>query len=101
LLIADEPTSALDVSVQARFIELLGQLQSELRFACLFVSHDLAVVDLLAHRIIVMHNGVVVEQGTTDAILRRPQHSYTQALIAAVPIPNPAAQRERRSRRLE
>jgi peptide/nickel transport system ATP-binding protein len=99
LLVADEPTSALDVSVQARFLELLQQLQRELKFACLFISHDLAVVDLLAHRIAVMHRGVIVEQGTRDEILRAPKDDYTRRLIAAVPLPDPAAQRARREGR--
>jgi peptide/nickel transport system ATP-binding protein len=99
LLVADEPTSALDVSVQARFLDLLQHLQEQLQFACLFVSHDLAVVDVLAHRIAVMHRGHLVEQGTRDEILRNPQDPYTQRLIAAVPLPDPAAQRERREAR--
>lgn len=99
LLVADEPTSALDVSVQARFLELLQGLQEELQFACLFVSHDLAVVDLLAHRIAVMHRGRIVEQGTRDEILRTPQDPYTQRLLAAVPVPDPAEQRRRRAAR--
>jgi peptide/nickel transport system ATP-binding protein len=99
LLVADEPTSALDVSVQARFLELLQGLQTELQFACLFVSHDLAVVDLLAHRIAVMYRGKLVEQGTRDQILRAPKDPYTQRLIAAVPLPDPAAQRLRREER--
>ena len=96
LLVADEPTSALDVSVQAHVLELLQELQQRLRFACLFVTHDLAVVDLLADRIAVMRRGEIVEQGSRDEILRRPQHAYTQRLIAAVPLPNPEKQRERR-----
>ncbi|MCU1420804.1 MAG: transporter ATP-binding protein [Microbacteriaceae bacterium] len=99
LLVADEPTSALDVSVQARFLVLLQELQKELQFACLFISHDLAVVDLLAHRIAVMSKGKLVEQNTTDEILRHPKDPYTQRLIAAVPLPDPAAQRERREQR--
>lgn len=99
LLVADEPTSALDVSVQARFLDLLQDLQQRLQFACLFVSHDLAVVDMLAHRIAVMHRGRLVEQGTRDEILRNPQDPYTQRLIAAVPLPDPRAQRERREAR--
>jgi peptide/nickel transport system ATP-binding protein len=100
LLIADEPTSALDVSVQARFLELLQDLQSKLNFACLFISHDLAVVDILSHRIAVMQNGRLVESGERDAILKRPQDPYTQRLIAAVPVPNPAEQAVRRAARL-
>jgi len=99
LLVADEPTSALDVSVQARFLDLLQELQEQLQFACLFVSHDLAVVDILAHRIAVMHRGRLVEQGTRDEILRHPKDPYTQRLIAAVPLPDPIAQRERRETR--
>jgi peptide/nickel transport system ATP-binding protein len=99
LLVADEPTSALDVSVQARFLDLLQELQQRLQFACLFISHDLAVVDILAHRIAVMHRGRLVEQGSRDQILRNPQDPYTQRLIAAVPLPDPVAQRERREQR--
>ena len=99
LLIADEPTSALDVSVQARFLDLLQTIQQELQFACLFVSHDLAVVDMLAHRIAVMHKGHLVEFGTRDEILRAPKDPYTQRLIAAVPVPDPNAQKERREAR--
>ncbi len=100
LLVADEPTSALDVSVQARFLVLLKGLQSQLNFACLFVSHDLAVVDELAHHIVVLSKGELVEQGSTDQILRSPQHPYTQRLIAAVPVPDPAEQRARREARV-
>ncbi len=99
LLVADEPTSALDVSVQARFLDLLQELQVQLGFACLFVSHDLAVVDILAHRIAVMHRGRIVEQGTRDEILRTPKDPYTQRLLAAVPLPDPLLQRERRESR--
>ena len=100
LLIADEPTSALDVSVQARFLDLLQDLQGKLNFACLFISHDLAVVDILAHRIAVMQNGVLVEVGDRDQILQHPKSDYTRRLIAAVPVPNPAEQRIRREARL-
>jgi peptide/nickel transport system ATP-binding protein len=100
LLIADEPTSALDVSVQARFLELLQELQDKLKFACLFISHDLAVVDILSHRIAVMQNGRLVEVGSRDQILKNPQQDYTKRLIASVPVPNPAEQRERREARL-
>jgi peptide/nickel transport system ATP-binding protein len=100
LLIADEPTSALDVSVQARFLDLLQGLQEELKFACLFITHDLAVVDILSHRIAVMQNGRLVEQGPRDQILKNPQDAYTQRLISAVPIPDPALQKQRREARL-
>jgi peptide/nickel transport system ATP-binding protein len=100
LLIADEPTSALDVSVQARFLDLLQELQGKLNFACLFISHDLAVVDILAHRIAVMQNGELVEVGDRDQILQHPKSDYTRRLIAAVPVPDPAEQRVRREARL-
>jgi len=100
ILIADEPTSALDVSVQARFLELLQELQAELKFACLFISHDLAVVDILCHRIAVMQNGNLVEVGSRDAILKNPQDPYTQRLLSAVPVPNPQEQKARREARL-
>lgn len=99
LLIADEPTSALDVSVQARFLELLLELQDQLKFACLFISHDLAVVDILAHRIAVMQQGELVEIGDRDQILKNPQEEYTKRLISAVPVPDPAEQRARREAR--
>ncbi|CAB4344775.1 unannotated protein [freshwater metagenome] len=100
LLIADEPTSALDVSVQARFLDLLQELQEQLKFSCLFISHDLAVIDILCHRIAVMQDGHLVEVGDRDAILKHPKDPYTQRLIAAVPVPNPAEQRKRREARL-
>ncbi|WP_169581288.1 MULTISPECIES: ABC transporter ATP-binding protein [Microbacterium] len=99
VLVADEPTSALDVSVQARVLELLQNIQKEKQFATLFVTHDLAVVDLLADRIAVMQHGKIVEQGSKEQILRNPQDPYTQRLIAAVPVPDPAEQRIRREAR--
>jgi len=99
LLVADEPTSALDVSVQATVLDLLKQLQEEMRFACLFISHDLAVIDIMADRIAVMHRGEIVETGTRDEILRTPKDPYTQRLIAAIPVPDPVEQRERRELR--
>jgi len=89
LLVADEPTSALDVSVQARVLELLQEIQREQQFATLFISHDLAVVDLLSDRIAVMRLGEIVEQGHKEQILRNPQVDYTKRLISAVPIPDP------------
>jgi len=100
LLIADEPTSALDVSVQARFLELLQILQDKLKFACLFITHDLAVVDILSHRIAVMQNGRIVEVGLRDEILKNPRQEYTKRLISAVPVPDPVKQRARREARL-
>jgi peptide/nickel transport system ATP-binding protein len=99
-LIADEPTSALDVSVQARFLELLLELQDKLKFACLFISHDLAVVDILSHRIAVMQEGRLVEVGDRDQILKDAKDPYTRRLIAAVPVPDPAEQKLRREARL-
>ncbi|MGO4190765.1 ABC transporter ATP-binding protein [Arthrobacter sp. YAF17] len=101
LMVADEPTSALDVSVQAKVLDLFQNLQRELGFACLFVTHDLAVVDVLADRICVMQRGRIVEQGTRDQILRNPQEPYTQRLLAAVPLPDPEKQRERRELRAQ
>ena len=100
LLIADEPTSALDVSVQARFLDLLQDLQDKLKFACLFITHDLAVVDILSHRIAVMQEGRLVEVGSRDQILKSPREEYTKRLIGAVPVPDPAEQRIRREARL-
>ena len=96
LLIADEPTSALDVSVQARVLELFAELQKEFGFAALFISHDLAVVDILADRIAVLHRGELVEEGTGAEVLGAPQHPYTRRLLASLPVPNPAEQATRR-----
>ena len=100
LLIADEPTSALDVSVQARFLELLQNLQDKLKFACLFITHDLAVVDILSHRIAVLQEGRLVEVGSRDQVLKSPREEYTKRLISAVPVPDPDEQRARREARL-
>jgi peptide/nickel transport system ATP-binding protein len=99
LLVADEPTSALDVSVQARVLQLFTELQREHGFACLFISHDLAVVEMLSNRIAVMRHGELVEVGPTAQIVRNPQEEYTQRLIAAVPVPDPEEQRRRRVER--
>jgi peptide/nickel transport system ATP-binding protein len=99
LLIADEPTSALDVSVQARFLELLQELQDSLKFACLFITHDIGVVDILAHRIAVMQYGKLVEVGPRDQVLNNPQELYTKSLLAAVPVPDPKEQKKRREAR--
>lgn len=96
LLIADEPTSALDVSVQARVLELFSELQEQLGFACLFISHDLAVVDLLADRIAVLHRGRLVEEGTGEQVLGAPREEYTRRLLASLPVPDPDEQARRR-----
>jgi ABC-type glutathione transport system ATPase component len=98
-VVADEPTSALDVSVQAKVLEVFVRLQHQMGFACLFVTHDLAVVDLLADRIAVMQKGKLVEVGTREEVLRNPQQEYTRELIAAVPVPNATEQRKRREAR--
>ena len=99
LLIADEPTSALDVSVQARVLDLFTELQQRLQFACLFISHDLAVVDTLANRVAVMQQGRLVEIGARDQVLGDPGEDYTRRLIAAVPVPDPDEQARRRAER--
>jgi oligopeptide transport system ATP-binding protein len=95
LLVADEPTSALDVSVQAAVLNLIGRLQSDLGFACLFVTHDLASVEFLAQRVAVMYLGVLVEVGERASLFAAPRHPYTQALLSAAPIPDPRLQRGR------
>ena len=100
LLIADEPTSALDVSVQDRFLQLLEEIQAQLQFACIFISHDLAVVDTLSDRIAVMKDGEIVETGNNEQIFRNSQNSYTQRLIEAIPVPDPIVQKERSAQRL-
>jgi peptide/nickel transport system ATP-binding protein len=95
LLVADEPASALDVSVQASVLDLFEELQREWAFACLFISHDLAVVPA-ADDVAVLRNGVLQEMGPRDQILRNPQTEYTQRLVAAVPVPDRGEQRRRR-----
>lgn len=97
LLIADEPTSALDVSVQAKVLELFKQLQAEIGFACLFITHDLAVVDMLADRIMVMHKGRIVEHGDADQIMQHPVDPYTRKLLASLPVPDPREQQVHRA----
>ncbi len=85
LIVCDEPTSALDVSVQAQILNLLRQLQDELGVAYLFITHNFGVVEYLAHEVAVMKDGKIIEAGAANAVLDRPQHAYTQALLAAVP----------------
>ncbi|HTO44491.1 MAG TPA: ABC transporter ATP-binding protein, partial [Burkholderiales bacterium] len=94
LLICDEPTSALDVSVQAQILNLLRELQRRLGLAYLFITHNISVVEFLAHEVAVMYLGRIVERGTVDEVLRAPKHPYTKALLSAVPVVDPVAKRE-------
>jgi peptide/nickel transport system ATP-binding protein len=96
LLIADEPTSALDVSVQAKVLELFKDIQAEFGFAALFISHDLAVVDILSHWVGVLYKGKLVEQGLGHQVMGNPQNDYTRKLIASLPVPDPDEQARRR-----
>ncbi|MDR6413808.1 ABC transporter ATP-binding protein [Pseudarthrobacter sulfonivorans] len=97
LLIADEPTSALDVSVQAKVLELFKEIQAEFGFAALFISHDLAVVDILSQWVGVLYKGKLVEQGIGSQVMGSPQHDYTKRLIASLPVPDPDEQARRRA----
>ncbi len=95
LIVGDEPVSALDVSIQAQVINLLMELQAERRLSYLFISHNLAVVEHISHQIAVMYLGRIVEYADTRSIFTKPQHPYTEALLAAVPVPDPAIKRKK------
>ena len=96
LVIADEPTSALDVSVQAVVLELFQSLQKEFGFAALFISHDLAVIDMVSHTVGVLYHGELVESGRGVDVMRKPQDEYTKKLVASLPVPDPVEQKKRR-----
>jgi ABC-type oligopeptide transport system ATPase subunit len=93
IIVADEPVSALDVSIRAQVIALLKDLQRDLGVAYLFISHDMAVIEQMSHRVAVMYMGRIVELGPSADVLMRPRHDYTRRLLASVPVPDPASRR--------
>ncbi|NLB89649.1 MAG: ABC transporter ATP-binding protein [Clostridiales bacterium] len=95
LIIADEPISALDVSIRAQVLNLLSKLQKERGLTFLFISHDLSVMRFICDRIAVIHQGILVEMGETEALFAHPLHPYTRALISAIPQPNPSLEKEK------
>jgi ABC-type glutathione transport system ATPase component len=99
LIVCDEPVSALDLSTQARVLALFKEIQERTGVAYLFVSHDLAVVRHLSHRVAVLYRGEIVEWGDGEQVTSRPQHPYTQKLFLAAPVPDPVAQEQRRAER--
>ena len=98
-IVLDEPTSALDVSVQANILNILKDLQEEYGFAYLFISHDLAVVKYMSHRMGVMYLGKLVELGSSESIFENPLHPYTQMLLSSIPVPDPETAKELKAKR--
>jgi oligopeptide/dipeptide ABC transporter ATP-binding protein len=96
IIVADEPVSALDVSIQASIVNLMIRLQQEMGLSFLFISHDMSVIEHISHRVAVMYLGRIVEIADRPELFASPQHPYTEALLSAVPVPNPAAARKKR-----